>query len=172
MKTKLVMLALLCVMVLLPMHGAAGAPPPQCEAFHLTQTYPDPYAFYVAPAWYYGGTVTIVYEAENCNFFQDKKGRFVLRLNGTATVYSGEVVSGDPIDVRPFHSNETWLDPENNTGWPGNWWECSVKQAQYKWIIPGVYDYTVHARNGYWSYRQVAYTSPPQRDSGEFDACQ
>lgn len=151
--------------------STASAKRPSCDQFYLIQTY-DGSGFYQAPAWYYGETVTIAYEARNCNFFQESQGHFVLHLDGTATVYAGSSAEGEPIDVRGFHSTETWHDPENTQGWPLTWWDCSVKQAHYKWKIPSVYDFTVQAHDGFWSYEQTAFTKPPQQSSGEFDACQ
>jgi len=168
----LTMVVILVGLLLVNSVAASAPPPPTCSDFKWTQTYQDGVGFYQAPAWYYGETVTIVYEARNCNFFQQGQGRFVLHLNGIASVYSGTAPTGDPIDVRPFHNTETWQDATNTWGWPANWWQCSVKQAQYKWTIPGVYDFTATAHKGYWTYKQTAFTSPPQHSGGEFDACQ
>ncbi len=164
MRTR-ILLAALALCLLWP--AAASAGPRTCSEFDLTQTYRDG-DWIAAPAWYYGQTVTVAYEARNCSFFQDKQGHFQLQLVGQATVYAGEDTSGAVLDVRPFHNTETWQDAANISGWPMNWWQCSVERAQYKWKIAGVYDFTVTAKHDVWTVQQTAFTSPPQRALEEY----
>jgi hypothetical protein len=114
-----------------------------CGPFSWTQTY---------EAWSYGTTVTVVYDASRC---VRRSGRRALDLSveGSATVHSGADALGEPIDSRPFTVPGSWVDPTNPDGWLPDWWQCSVKQAQYTWEIPSVYTFDVAARWGVWTLK-------------------
>lgn len=115
-----------------------------CRPFSHTQTYMT-----WGPALAYDEPVTVVYEASHCS---KPAGRSVeLSMQGTATVYRGNLVEGTPIQTRPFTVTGMWDRPDDPSGWPPTWWACEVKQARYTWEIAGVYTFDVGARWGVWN---------------------
>jgi hypothetical protein len=115
-----------------------------CAAFSHTQTY-----LTWGPALAYSEPVTVVYGGDRCTRGTGTTAR--VTVNGSATVYQGAVVQGEPIDTRPFRLTGMWDRPTNQVGWPLAWWGCAVKNAQYRWEIPGVYIFEVGARWGVWT---------------------
>jgi hypothetical protein len=115
-----------------------------CSAFTHTQTY-----LTWGPALAYSEPVTVAYQGDRCT--RGKAARAEVTVEGTATVYQGALVEGEPIDVRPFRLSGAWERPSNEVGWPLAWWGCGVKNAAYRWEIPGVYVFDVMARWGLWT---------------------
>lgn len=115
-----------------------------CSEFSHTQTY-----LTWGPALAYSEPVTVVYQGERCT--SGEAARAHVTVDGTATVYRGPLVQGEPIDSRPFLLSGTWDRPSNEVGWPLAWWGCGVKDAAYRWEIPGVYVFDVAARWGLWT---------------------
>jgi hypothetical protein len=115
-----------------------------CSTFTHTQTY-----LTWGPALAYSEPVTVAYQGDRCT--RGKAVRAEVTVNGTATVYQGALVEGEPIDVRPFRLSGAWERPSNEVGWPLAWWGCGVKNAAYRWEIPGVYVFDVVARWGVWT---------------------
>jgi hypothetical protein len=162
-RISVLLIVLTILLMAVPTAVLAGDPPNVAE-FYWLQTYNG-----WGPALYYGETVTVVHEGTNRWHFKD--GRFQLKIHGTATVYAGGSATGSPIDVRPFENEEMWYEPDNTWGWPVSWWSCGVKRLYYRWSIPGVYDYVVTAKDGYWTLDITVHTSPPTRSHSGWDAC-
>jgi hypothetical protein len=134
---------------------------PRCEPFSHTQTY-----LTWGPAVAYGEPVTVVYAAERCT--RPRGTSVEVSSEGSATVYRGSAVAGEPIDRRPFILTGTWDRPTNAAGWPLAWWGCGVKQARYRWEIPGVYLFDVGARWGVWSLTVSTLPRAPQGEARDF----
>ena len=132
-----------------------------CGAFELTQTYRN-----WGPAVAYERPVTVRYEATRCSRIHD--GTVRLSIEGQATVYKGWSVSGDPLDERAFDVSGRWTNPSNQEGWPPDWWQCSVKSAEYSWRIAGVYTFDVTASQGVWN---LDVSSGENRVDWTYDAC-
>ena len=115
-----------------------------CASFSHTQTY-----LTWGPALAYSEPVTVVYGGDRCTRGAGTTAE--VTVNGSATVYQGALAQGEPIDSRPFRLTGTWDRPTNQVGWPLAWWGCAVKNAQYRWEIPGVYIFDVAARWGVWT---------------------
>jgi hypothetical protein len=115
-----------------------------CASFSHTQTY-----LTWGPALAYSEPVTVVYGGDRCTRGAGTTAE--VTVNGSATVYQGALAEGEPIDSRPFRLTGTWDRPTNQVGWPLAWWGCAVKNAQYRWEIPGVYTFDVAARWGVWT---------------------
>ncbi|HZD16823.1 MAG TPA: hypothetical protein VE669_01650 [Actinomycetota bacterium] len=115
-----------------------------CSSFARVQTYRG-----WGPALHYGRTVTVSFTAAECRggFVT---GGFTYALTGTATVYAGAEMGGDPLEVRDFVSDGSFADPRG-TGWPPDWWSCDVDEATINWRIPGVYSFVAGASHGSWN---------------------
>lgn len=122
----------------------ASAGEADCGAFARTQTYVG-----WGPAAYYDRTVTVVFSADGCDAGLAEDA-FSFDLTGTAVVYEGSGVSGEPLDVQPFVTSGVFTDP-GGSGWPPSWWSCETDAARIEWSIPGVYSFVATATAGAWT---------------------
>lgn len=146
MKNKISLAAILLLVLVIAGTAVAQLGPPNRTEFYWVQTYVG-----WGPATYYGQTVTVVYEGDNRWKWNPKNHHFNLRIQGTATVYAGTTIAGNPIYIQPFINIENWIDGGNTWGWPGRWYDCEVQVANYYWNIPGVYHYYVTKHGNTWS---------------------
>jgi len=137
--------------------------PPSELPFNYVQTYAG-----WGPATYYGQTVTVHYEGMNRLKWDPQNHHFNLKIQGTATVYAGESVVGDPIDQKPFINTEDWVDEGNTWKWPGRWYNCEVQDANYYWCIPEVYYYYITKRGDTWSWGWRVFSIPQEVMSDSF----
>ena len=122
----------------------ASAEETDCSSFAHTQTYQN-----WGPSAYYGQTVTVAFTAAECAAGHEGVA-FAFELSGTAAIYAGEEIAGEPLDVLPFESSGVFTDLDGS-GWPPDWWSCGVEAAQITWEIAGVYSFVATATGGVWT---------------------
>ena len=118
-------------------------PPTECEPFRYRQLYRS-----WGPAKAFGRKVSVLYQAERCVTIEN--GILRISMDGTAQIREGNS-RGRIIAKRPFELEGTWIHPSNTSGWPPDWWECSVADLDYTWRIRGRYSFEVEAEDGRWA---------------------
>jgi hypothetical protein len=140
-----------------------------CAMFPHAQTYREGTGFYQAPAWRYGRTTTIRYTASSCEV--SSEGRTTtIAVNGTAFIYVGESFRSGSI-AKGFSFTMTSRTPRGEDAWPVAWWDCTDTYVDYRWIVSGVYDFSLTARRGIWRATQRALGRHPSAATVSFSGC-